>query len=291
MTSTKVPQSSAGGKAQGSVREKVAALTACGLVAAGLIVVIYVFHAPSGVQSAAAIIAAALGATVLQRAFPGALSALAATVAVVALVLPHSAQSQVKIEPRVKVEPIVQTRTVQAPPANCPHTQNPIGQVRTDYPVENSHPASTSGLGAAHIDNVIAPDGSPDIKKYETVCITVQRYPTGDRQLWLMLRLREPAGGNRFYDLFYVVGALPDPLPGRYPIAIDRSCSALTTGDRHTLFVISAPASDNAVLWADYSARLDEIDNGACNSNVNGTLSSPPTDYYIASEQVDVIQD
>ena len=176
------------------------------------------------------------------------------------------------------------TRTVHVPSAKCPDTLRPMALVQTPYPVANSHPVSTGGLGSAHIDNVIAPDGSANVKKFETVCLTVLKYPAASRQLWLILRIREPAanGGNP-YDLYFVVSALADPFPGRYSVAVDRSCTALTAGQRHTLFVISAPASAAPGLWHNYNAWLRSL-NTNCNNHDDSNRHHLPEGYYIASD-------
>jgi hypothetical protein len=181
------------------------------------------------------------------------------------------------------------THIVRVPPAKCPDTLNPMALVQTQHPVANSHPASTSGLGAAHIDNVIAPDGSANVKKFETVCLTVQKYPAANRQLWLILRLREPSATGDPYDLYFVVGGLADPSPGRYSVAVDRSCTSLSAGQRHTLFVISAPPSADAALWGNYNTWLHSL-NTDCNNNDDSNRHRLPNDYYIVSEQGDVIQ-
>ena len=180
------------------------------------------------------------------------------------------------------------THIVHVPPAKCPDTLSPIALAQVQDPVLNSHPASTAGLGAVHIDNVTAPDGSANVKKFETVCLTVKKYPAADRQLWLILRLRETDDNGRPYDLYYVVSALTDPTPGRYSAAIDRSCTSQTTGQRHTLFVISAPPAASASLWQNYNAWLQGL-NTNCNNNDDGNRHRLPNGYYIVSEQGDVI--
>lgn len=182
------------------------------------------------------------------------------------------------------------TRTVHVPPTRCPDTLKPMALVQTPDPVANGSPVNTANLGAAHIDNVIAPDGSTNVKKFETVCLTVQKYPAAGRQLWLILRIREPtANGSKPYDLYFVVSALADPFPGRYSVAVDRSCSALTAGQRHTLFVISAPVRAATGLWNNYNAWLHSL-NTDCNNHDDINRHHLPRGYYIVSEQGDVIQ-
>jgi len=257
------------------------AIVICGVLAAALIMTIYAFHAPQGVQATAAVIATGLGGAVLHWAFPGGVAAVAATAAVIALIWGHPQTVQAPAR--------TVTRIMHVPPAKCPHTLNPMALVQTEYKVPNSHPKSTDGLGTAHIDNVIAPDGSETVHKFETVCLTVQSYPAADRRLWLILRLREPGENGSFYDLYFVVSALSDPFPGPYSVAVDRSCSSLSTGDRHTLFVMSAPASAATGLWNNYNAWLHSL-NTDCNTSDDINRHRLPMGYYIASEQGDVIQ-
>lgn len=258
-----------------SKQKKAVALVIYLILIAGLIIVIDVLHASPGLQATGAVAAAGVGTLVLNWAFPTWINAVGAAVAVVGLVAAHSLTTQA---------------SQLAAPARCPHTLAPMALVQADHPVANSHPSTTIGRGAAHIDNVIAPDGSANVSKFETVCLTVSRYPAAGRQLWLILRLRERGANGTFYDLFYVVGALSDPYPGRYySVAVDRHCSSQSTGDRHTLFVISAPASAAAGLWANYNARLSSL-NSDCNTAYDGQRHSLPRGYYIASEQGDVIQ-
>jgi hypothetical protein len=281
MANTQTTPTAAPGNGPTSIRRPVIAIVICCILAAVLIMTIYVFHAPQVVQATVAAIAAGLGASVLQWAFPGGVTAVAATVAVVGLIWGH---------PQAVQEPThTATRTVHVPPAKCPQTLSPMALVQTENPVVNSHPKSTNGLGGAHIDNVIALDGSVNVQKYETVCFTVFKYPAAGRQLWLILRLREPDDNGKFYDLFYVVGGLADPSPGRYSVAVDRSCTSQYKGDRHTLFVMSTPASATGELWANYNARLNS-QNTDCNTKYDGQRHSLPNGYYIASEQGDVIQ-
>ena len=192
-----------------------------------------------------------------------------------------------------------QTVTAQRPqlnaPALCPHTQAPMALVQTDDPVPQGNPGTTKGLGAAHIDNVIALDGSADIQgsvgvhKFETVCLTVSEYPAAGRQLWLIQRLRIPDSNGTYYDLYYVVAALSDPARISYfGVPVDGKCNSQTTGDRHTFFVMSAPAGAASELWANYTARLNNM-NTDCNTVYNTPQRSLPDRYYIASEQGDVI--
>ncbi|MGD0702661.1 MAG: hypothetical protein ABSA02_22605 [Trebonia sp.] len=167
--------------------------------------------------------------------------------------------------------------------------------VPADDPVPQGNPSAMTGLGDAHIDNVIALDGSADIQgsvgvhKFETVCLTVFKYPAAGRQLWLIQRLRVQDDNGTYYNLFYVVGALSDPSPIRYyGVPVDGICNSQATGDRHTIFVISAPASAASELWANYTARLNSL-NTDCNPAYDTHRRSLPAGYYIVSEEGDVI--
>jgi hypothetical protein len=240
-----------------------------------------VLQAPPAWQAAAAGVVALIGTLVLHWAFPMVIPAVGAAVPVAALFWAQSSATQNPPPP--------QTPQVTVP-ARCPHTQDPMALVQVKDPVPQVHPSSITGLGVAHIDNVIALNGSSRVQKFETVCLTVSQYPTNGRQLWLVLRLKSPNNKGGYDNLFYVVGALSDPSPGRYySVAVDRHCSSQSAGDRHTLFVMSAPASSAAGLWENYNARLSSL-NSDCNTAYDGQRHRLPDDYDIVSEQGDVIQ-
>lgn len=269
-------------------RKSVIALVIYVVLIGLLIIVIDVLHAPPGWQAVAALVVAGAGTVALGWASPDRLNALGNGVAVVGLVATYALATHGS-----------QTAAAQAlqptAPALCPHTQAPMALVQTENPVPQGNPGTTKGLGAAHIDNVIAFDGSADIQgsvgihKFETVCLTVSQYPAAGRQLWLIQRLRIPDENGTYYNLYYVVGALSDPVPiSYYGVPVDGKCNSQTTGDRHTFFVISAPASAASELWASYSARLNNM-NTECNTVYNTPRRSLPAGYYIASEQGDVI--
>jgi len=120
------------GNAPLSTRRAVIAVVICCILAAALITTIYVFHAPQGVQATVAAIAAGIGGSVLQRAFPGGVTAVSATVAVVGLIWVHPQAVQ---GPSRTV-----TRTVHVPPAKCPHTLNPMALVQAEHLIANSPP-------------------------------------------------------------------------------------------------------------------------------------------------------
>jgi len=77
------------GNAPLSTRRTVIAVVICCILAAALITTIYIFHAPQGVQATVAVIGAGLGGSVLQWAFPGGVTAVSTTVAVVGLIWVH----------------------------------------------------------------------------------------------------------------------------------------------------------------------------------------------------------
>ena len=249
-------------------RKSVIALVIYVILIGLLIIVIDVLHAPPGWQAVAALVVAGAGTVALGWASPDRLNALGNGVAVVALVAAYALATHGS-----------QTATAQKPqptaPALCPHTQAPMAVVQTEDPVPQGNPGTTTGLGAAHIDNVIALDGSADIQgsvgvhKFETVCLTVSEYPAAGRQLWLIQRLKIPDHNGTYYNLYYVIGALSDPAHiSYYGVPLDGKCNSQTTGDRHTLFVMSAPASAASELWANYTARLNNM-NTDCNTAYN----------------------
>jgi hypothetical protein len=272
MTSTPAaPETTSGGAPEPVARYKQAvALVTYLILIAGLIIVIDVLHAAAGWQATAAVAVAGAGALILHWAFPGGINAVSAAVAVAGLIAAHSL--------------LAQSSPLTAP-ARCPHTQEPEALVGVHDPVPQGHPSSM----IAHIDNVIALDGSANVQKFETVCLTVSDSPAAGRQLWLIQRLRLQDDNGAYYDLFYVLGALPDPSPVRhYGVAVDGHCDSQTTGDRYTLFVISAPASAAAGLWANYNARLNSLDTD-CNTAYDENRQTLPPGYSIVSEEGDVV--
>jgi hypothetical protein len=170
--------------------------------------------------------------------------------------------------------------------APCPSSGRPMALL-ADSDAIASPPARLSGqLGAAHIDNVIAPDGSARVVKREKVCVTITKYPARDRTLWLILRLRLPPGQHPTYQLFYAVGELGDPVPGRYAVSIDRSCTAEPAGSRHTLLIVSAPRPATTLLWKNYNARI----RSNCSPVFDKYRHVLPPGTFKVSNQGDVIQ-
>jgi hypothetical protein len=170
--------------------------------------------------------------------------------------------------------------------APCPRSDKPMALIASDDTIPTPPKNSGGQLGVAHIDNVIAPDGSANVVKQEKVCITITKYPDRGRTLWLVLRLRLPVG-HPTYQLFYAVGELSDPAPGRYSVSIDRSCTAMSSGSRHTLAVVSAPDQATKQLWTNYNDRI----RNACRPVGDNDRHKLPLGTFRVSNQGDVIQD
>ena len=169
--------------------------------------------------------------------------------------------------------------------APCPHSDKPMALIASDDTIPTPPRNPHGELGLAHIDNVIAPDGSSNVAKQEKVCITITKYPARGRSLWLVLRLHLPIG-HPTYQLFYAVGEFGDPAPGRYSVSIDRSCTAMPSGSRHTLAVVSAPLQDSKQLWANYNARI----RNKCRPVGDPQRRTLPSGTFRVSNQGDVIQ-
>ena len=171
--------------------------------------------------------------------------------------------------------------------ASCPNTDMPMALLASgDQIVNPSPPPQLRGqVGSAHIDNVIAPDGSARVGKQERVCVTINQYPSHGRTLWLILRLLQPLK-NPTYQLFYAVGELGDPVPGKYSVDVDRSCTAMPSGSRHTLMVVSADTKATGQLWDNYNARR----NAKCNPKYDPDRRSLPVGTFVVSNSGDVIQ-
>jgi hypothetical protein len=182
-------------------------------------------------------------------------------------------------------------RTVvkHVPWAPCSYQRpgKPMALTAPKGPVVPGPQSNPSGqLGRAHIDSVISPSGSAKVVEQEKVCVTVTKYPTHDRTLWLILRLRLPIGQHPTYQLFFAMGELSDPTPGPYSVNIDRSCTTLPKGSRHTLVIVSAPPSATKQLWENYNARI----RSNCSAADDKNRHELPSGTFMVSNQGDVIQ-
>src|ERR1700722_3345341 len=149
--------------------------------------------------------------------------------------------------------------------APCPASQKPMAGYATIHPepVIAGLPAS---YGAAHIDSVIAPDGTADVTSQELDCVTVTGEPAPGRTLWLVSRI-EPAlvPPQQPYKLFFAIAALSNPQPGQYSVRYTRGCSSAPRGSVHLLMVVSADPQQNRALWRNY----DENHTGSCDKGVS----------------------
>jgi hypothetical protein len=142
--------------------------------------------------------------------------------------------------------------------APCPASTEPLGS----HPAANPDPVETSTprwYGSAHIDSVIAPDGSAHITDKELACMTTMTSPSPARTLWLMLRIEpKPAPPLRNYKLYFAVGPISNPRAARSALQVMRNCSSPTPGVAHVhmLMVVSVNEQQNRELWNDYNHNL-----------------------------------
>ena len=256
-----------------SIRYRAALLSLCAILLAILILFAYVWNIQEWGRICIELAAFSLGAAALTLAFPGNKQLLTVVAGIFTLVVAFPASASIR------------TVAVNKAWAPCPHSAAPMALVVTEDPIVTPPPHVRGQLGQAHIDSVIAPNGSAKVAKREKVCITVRKYPDHHRALWLVLRLRLPVQ-NPTYQLFYAVGALSNPAPGRYSISVDRSCSSLTSGERHTLVVVSADTEASQQLWSNYNARI----HSKCQTVYDKYRHQLPSGTFAVSNQGDVIQ-
>jgi hypothetical protein len=256
-----------------SIPRRVALLSLCTVLITILILFVYVISIPEWGRICTELAVFSLGAAALTLAFPGNKQLLTVVAGIFTLVVtfPQSAS--------------IRTVTVNEAWAACPNSDTPMALVTTKDPIVTPLPNTRGQLGQTHIDSIIAPNGSSNVTKREKVCVTVQKYPDHHRALWLILRLRLPVQ-HPSYQLFYAVGELSDPAPGKYSISINRSCSSLTSGERHTLVIVSADATATQQLWNNYNARI----HSKCIPTYDKFRHHLPSGTFIVSNQGDVIQ-
>jgi len=137
--------------------------------------------------------------------------------------------------------------------APCPHSKNPMAG-RAPADPEPALLDLPHKYGKAHIDSVIAPDGTAHVRSQELVCISTLRAPIPARTLWLVLRI-EPTvvPPQKAYKLFFAEAQLGNPHIGQHPVRVIRGCSSSARGSVHVLMVISADPLQNRKLWANYN--------------------------------------
>jgi hypothetical protein len=262
---------------------RAALIAICCLLAAVLVFFVYRPSVPEWTRVLVALMVFTIGTLVLRAAFPDSsqLPAVAAAVLTLLATLPQASGAP--------PQPATTTRSVRVPWATCPHTEKPIGMQDSGIQLLATPPTRPpAGLGAAHIDNVISPDGSGEIRKQETICLHVTQPPAHGRMLWLMLVLPQPSV-HRTHYLYFAVGAFGYPKPGPYPVSISRSCSAVRRGSSYNLMVVSAPAAAQHWMWDNYDARIRSAATD-CNSSYDKYREALPPGTYRVSEQVDVTQ-
>jgi hypothetical protein len=148
--------------------------------------------------------------------------------------------------------------------APCPASRNPMAGYAPVHaePVRAGLPAS---YGIAHIDSVIAPDGTAHVTRQELDCVTITGGPAPGRTLWLVSRIEPtPVPPQQPYKLFFAIAALSNPQRGQYSVRYTRWCSSAPSGSVHVLMVVSADPQQNRALWRNYN----ENHTGNCDKGV-----------------------
>ena len=171
--------------------------------------------------------------------------------------------------------------------APCPASRSPMAGRAPDAaddpePVSAGLPAS---YGTAHIDSVIAPDGTAHVTSQELDCVTITGEPAPGRTLWLVSRIK-PAlvPPQQPYKLFFAIAALSNPQRGQYSVRYTRACSSAPPGSVHVLMVVSADPQQNRALWRNY----DENHTGNCDKGVTFDASRRVRTGSIVSNQLAV---
>ena len=273
-------------------RRRAVLLTACAVLMALLICITYVLHPPVWIRFGIVLAILIVLMPALKSAFrsvegivPIALTILALAGTFAVAILPNS--SGPDPAPVTKYVPVIKYRAW----VSCPDSLKGKAMVGPRLSIASTPvPSSLQGqLGRAHLDSVIAPDGSANVFKQERTCVNVKEYPGHYRTLWVILVLHLPPTSHPLYQNIYAVGELSDPAPGRYPVDIDRSCSNVGAGARHTLALVSADAQATHQLWRMYNARLKSLRTD-CNANYADHSHRLPRGAYIIGNQGDVIQ-
>jgi hypothetical protein len=263
---------------QVSMLLRVILLTGCVALTVALVFFVYQPQVSKDALVLIAIAVFSLDALALSRAFPGngKVPTAAAAIFTLAAALPSASAG---------TSPLTRYQGW----APCPRSEKPMALTGSTSTAILSPPQNSHGIfGAAHIDSVIAPNGGATVAKLEKACVTISRYPRHDRALWLILRLANGSSGF----LYYAVGEFSDPVPGRYSVAINRSCSAVRGLSRHTLAVVSVPRQAEKKMWDNYNARLNAMRPGLrqCNTDYDSHRNQLPPATYRVSNQGDVIQ-
>jgi hypothetical protein len=171
--------------------------------------------------------------------------------------------------------------------APCPASGQPRGSHPAASPdqVETDAPRS---FGRAHIDSVIAPNGSGQITSKEMACITTSVSPAPGRHLWLMLRIQpKPAAPLRPYKLYFAVGPISNPRTGRSALQVKRNCASPTPGVTHVhmLIVVSVNDRQDHELWNDRNHNQP----GNCKASVSYDIHRHKLIGVIVSNQTDVL--
>ena len=169
--------------------------------------------------------------------------------------------------------------------APCPASRSPMAGRAPATTRSQPAPAWPASYGTAHIDSVIAPDGTAHVTSQELDCVTITGEPTPGRTLWLVSRIK-PAlvPPQQPYKLFFAIAALSNPQRGQYSVRYTRACSSAPPGSVHVLMVVSADPQQNRALWRNY----DENHTGNCDKGVTFDASRRVRTGSIVSNQLAV---
>ena len=170
--------------------------------------------------------------------------------------------------------------------AACPRDRNPTaGRAPKDPEPSPGFPVS---YGRAHIDSVIAPNGSAEVRAQELVCISMTAIPSPNRILWLVSRIEPtPVPPQKPYKLFFAIAQIGNPKLGTYSVRYMRGCSSSPAGSVHTLMTVSADPLQNRKLWKDYDANHT----GNCDTGNRYDQYRHRLIGAIVSNQLDVIHE
>jgi len=246
------PRSSSSGNAESGRSSKWARVVFAVLFAAASATawwIIFNYHASDGVRIALIFLVLAAAGVFLYKAGAGntVLVSAAATLLVLSMGVTKVQENQ--------LIPAGEVLAKKWTP--CPHSKNPMAGRAPAGPRADPEPTALdlrNKYGKAHIDSVIAPDGTAHVRSQELVCISTLRVPIPNQTLWLVLRI-EPTlvPPQKPYKLFFAEAQLGNPRIGQYSVRVIRSCSSSPPGSVHVLMVVSANPLQNRKLWANYN--------------------------------------
>ena len=242
------PRSSSSGNAESGRSSKLVRVVFAVLFAAASATawwIIFNYHASDGVRIALIFLVLAAAGVFLYKAGAGntVLVSAAATLLVLSMGVTKVQENQL----------IPAGEVLAKKWAPCPYSKSPMAGRAPADPEPVALDLSRK-YGKAHIDSVIAPDGTAHVRSQELVCVSTLRAPIPSQTLWLVLRI-EPAlvPPQRPYKLFFVEAQLGNPRIGQYSARVIRGCSSSARGSVHVLMVVSVDPLQNRKVWANYN--------------------------------------